>query len=71
MRSNPTGELEKAEKDFAALLTHDVEPLNRSLAGRKLQPLHVPSLEEWKKKEGSGTDGKPPAGTFTLLPLFF
>jgi photosystem II stability/assembly factor-like uncharacterized protein len=68
-----TGELEKAEKDFAALTAHDVEPLNRSLTGRKLQPIHVPSLPEWKKKEGS--EGKAPegkaAGTFALLPLFF
>jgi len=68
-----TGELEKAEKDFAALVAHDVEPLNRSLAGRKLPPLQVPSLTEWKKKDG-GAEGKPGAGAagpVALLPLFF
>jgi hypothetical protein len=41
------GELEKAEKDFAGIVDHDVAPLNRSLAGRKLPPIQVPSLEEW------------------------
>ncbi|MEA2691908.1 MAG: hypothetical protein QOJ16_1295 [Acidobacteriota bacterium] len=64
------GELEKAEKDFAGIVDHDVAPLNRSLAGRKLPPIQVPSLEEWKKKD-SGAEGKPAAGMPVVLPLFF
>ncbi|HEV7515736.1 MAG TPA: glycosyl hydrolase, partial [Thermoanaerobaculia bacterium] len=64
------GELEKAEKDFAAVVDRDVNPLNRALAGRKLPPLHVPSREEWKKK-ADGAEGKPAAGMPVLLPIHF
>jgi photosystem II stability/assembly factor-like uncharacterized protein len=63
------GELEKAEKEFAAV-GKDVDAVNRSLAGRKLPPIHLPSLEEWKKKD-SGSEGKAPAGMPALLPRFF
>jgi photosystem II stability/assembly factor-like uncharacterized protein len=63
-------ELEKAEKDFATVVDHDVAAANRALAGRKLPPLHVASLEEWKKKDSSApSEAKPPAGMSELLPL--
>jgi hypothetical protein len=62
------GELEKAEGELAAL-GREIDAVNRSLAGKKLPAIHLPSLEEWKKKDKES--GPAAAGMPVALPGFF
>jgi hypothetical protein len=62
-------ELAKAEKEFAGLVSRDIDEVNRDLAGRKLPPLRVLPLEEWKKKDSGGATAPPAAGMPAFLPL--
>jgi len=64
-----TDELGRAEKELGNLVDHDVAAVNRDLAGRKLPPVAVPSLEEWKKKDSGGAV-PPAAGVADVMPAF-
>jgi len=59
------GELEKAENDWAGLVEHEVAAANRGLTERQQAPIHVLSLEEWKKKDSGSGGAKPPE-----MPVF-
>ena len=44
-----TGQLDRAAARFQELLDGDVARANRALAARKLEPIKVPTREEWEK----------------------
>jgi hypothetical protein len=47
-------ELEDVIKEFNQLVSRQVAAVNRSLAGKKLEPIHALSEAEWQKREDGG-----------------
>ena len=49
-----SAELESTRVEFEALMRKELEPINRSLAGLKLDPIRVLTREDWAKRQVKG-----------------
>lgn len=47
-------QIQKAEADFQAIIKKDLSSINSQLKGKKLEPVKIPTKEEWDKKEAEG-----------------
>ena len=60
-------ELEDVIKEFDQVVSRQVATVNRSLAGKKVEPIHVLSEAEWQKQEEGGG---APGGALSVVPTW-
>jgi hypothetical protein len=57
-------ELDDVATEFHQLTNKQLTTLNASLQKKKLEPIRVPSEDEWKKQHEEGSSAKASAGSF-------